>query len=196
MGVEKRETYNYFNVSRGKLRYKENGQPAEANAYTGTIVGIREKAGEYEGQPTMKIEVKLRDTDSDAFAIVQFTKEALFCLGFFARIRKVDLSKPVTIGVLASDKNDKVSFCYLKQKEYTGNPDPKKQGIIDKDKSFPAYTTVKVSGKDVNDYTKPFEEIDAIMKHINEKLAVHAPATTAAEVSATLVPTPDDDLQF
>lgn len=192
MGVEKRETYNYFNVSRGKLRYKENGQPAEAGAYTGTIVEIREKTGTFEDKPTVKIEVKMKDTNSDAFAIIQFTKEAIFCLGFFARIRKVDLSKPVTIGVLPSDKNDKISFCYLKQKGYTGNPDPKKVDIIDKDKSFPGYAIIKVSGKDVPDYTKPFEEIDAIMKHINEKLGVHAP------VAATvMLPPPDDsDLPF
>ena len=190
MGIEKRETYNYFNVSRGKLRYKENGQTSEANAYTGTIVAIREKTGEYDGQPTIKVEVKMKDTDSDAFAIIQFTKEALFCLGFFARIRKVDLSKPVTIGVVASDKNEKVSFCYLKQSCYKGNPDPNKAGIIDKDKSFPSYTTVKISGKDVSDYTAPFEEIEKIMKELTEKLAAHAGLTRTPNA---IVPDSKDD---
>lgn len=194
MGVEKRETYNYFNVSRGKLRYKENGQPAEANAYTGTIIGIREKAGEYQGQPTLKIEVKVRDTDSDTIAILQFTKEASFCLGFFARIRKVDLSKPVTIGVLGSDKNEKVSFCYLKQRGYV-NPDPKKNDIIDKDTSFPGYKTVKVSGKDVADYTEPFKVIDEIMKHMNERFATNPTAAVVKE-EEVLVPTPESDLPF
>ena len=195
MGVVNREVFNYFNVSKGKLKYKENGNDMTCNGYTGTMVGIREKAGIFENQPTLKIEVKMKDVDSDSFAIIQMTKEALFAIGFFARIRKVDISKPFTIGVLPSDKNDKISFCYIKQEGYK-NPDPKKDGIIDKDKSFPAYTTVKVSGKDVNDYTLPFAEMDAIMKHLNEKLAPVANAEKKAEELVPNTTGADDDLPF
>lgn len=193
MGVVQREDLLYLSVTCGKLKNKKKG--IEANAYEGVLVGIREREGEFEGQKTMRIEIKMKDPKTGEVALIQATKEALWALGFFARIRKVDISRPFVLGVIGSDKNEKISFCYLKQEGYK-NPDPKKDGIIDKDKSFPAYTTVKVSGKDVNDYTKPFEEIDAIMKHINEKLAVHAPANVISETSAMLPPPDDSDLPF
>ena len=191
MGVVNREDILYLSVTCGKMKNKKKG--IETSGYEGVLVGIREKAGEFEGQPTLRIEIKMRDPKTNEIAIIQATKEALWAMGFFARIRKVDISKPFMIGAIGSDKNEKISFCYIKQAGYK-NPDPKKEGIIDKDKSFPPYTTVKVSGKDVNDYTAPFAEMDAIMKHLNERLA--PVAATAAPAEPTLVPTPDDEMPF
>lgn len=195
MGVVQREEFQYFRVSKGKLKYKENGKEMTASRYSGIMVGIREKHGEYEGKPTVQIEVKMKDPETGAFAIIQMTKEAWFSLGFFARIQKVDITKPFTIGVLASKENEKMSFCFLRQEGYV-NPDPNKKGIIDADKNFPKYTTVKVSGKDVQDWTQPFAKFDEILKELDAKLAKQSPVAQPAAESPALVPTPDDDLPF
>lgn len=159
MGIVNREDILYLSVTCGKMKNKKHG--IETGGYEGTLIALRERVGEYEGQPTLKIEAKMKDNASDQIAVIQFTKEGWFALGFFARIRKIDLKKPFTIGVLQAKENEKMSFCYLKQ-----------AGIVkvEADKSFPKYTTVKVSNKDVNDWTAPFAEMDKIIKEINEKI--------------------------
>ncbi len=191
MGVVNREDILYLNVTKGKM--VNNGRGISVGGYEGTLIGIREKSGEFEGQPTLKIEVKMKDSNSDEIAIVQFTKEAWFALGFFSRIRKINLQKPFTIGVLASKENDKMSFCYLKQ-----------EGIVkvEADKSFPKYETVLVNKKNVLDWTKPFDEMDKIVKHITDTLAIHNPAPATNESDPVITANPgnkaeyDDDLPF
>ena len=154
--------------------------------YEGSILAIREKEGEFEGKKTVAIEVKMKDTKSDEIAIVQFTKKAGFALGFFSRIEKADLTKPLTIGVLPSDQNEKMSFCYLKQNNET----------IKSDKDFPKYTTMKISGEDVQDWAAPFARFDAIIKSINEKIASEKPQSEAITDDAPPVPVGDSDLPF
>lgn len=170
MGIVKREELLYLNVSKGKLVNKQKN--IEANAYEGTLVGIREREGEFEGQKTLKIELKMKDTQSDEHAIIQFTKEAYYALGFFARIRKIDLTKPFTVGTLPSEMNEKMSFCYLKQAGQTK---------IEADKSFPKPKKVTLNKKEVLDWSACFDEMDAIMKFLNEKLASNSGGTQVPE---------------
>ena len=191
MGVIKREDILYLSVTCGVMRNKK--REIETGGYHGTFLGIREKIGEYEGKPTVRIEVKMKDDKSDEICVVQFTKEGWYSLGFFARIKKIDLTKPFTIGVLKSDQNEKMSFCYLRQKE----------GVkIEADKSFPKYDIVKLSGKDVQDWTKPFAAMEETIKYLNENNPNAATVTTplAADTGKEddeKVPDPTkDDLSF
>lgn len=180
MGVVIRENILYLRVSCGKMKNKNRG--IEANGYMGTFLGIREKKGEYEGKPTCQIEMKMESTDEDGekeLAIIQFTKESWYALGFFARIKKIDLTKQFMVGVMPSDKNEKMSFCYLKQ-----------EGIdkVEADKSFPKYEIVTVGDKKIQDWTKPFAAMDEIMKYMNDSIK----PTEQKEGSPTAEGTQDD----
>lgn len=187
MGTVKREELLYLNVSKGKLVNKQKN--IEANAYEGTLVGIREREGKFEEQKTLKIELKMKDTQSDEHAIIQFTKEAFYSLGFFARIRKIDISKPFTVGVLPSEMNEKMSFCYLKQ------PPVQK---IESDKSFPKPKKVMLNKKEVLDWSACFDEMDSIMKFLNEKLSENDRILVPENVAKEAIPISktDEDLPF
>ena len=190
MGIITRENLLYLNVSCGVMKNKQLPNPV--NGYCGRFSGIREKKGEYEGKPTCKIEVRMKSTDENGMyetAVVQFTKEGWYALGFFARIRNVDIKLPFTIGVMPAKQNEKMSFCYLKQ------------DFIDKveaDKSFPKYEMVKVGDKDIQDWSKPLAAMDEIMKFLNDSIK---PTPTAqpkveddipVESTAGIVPETDD----
>lgn len=177
----------YLKVTKGRLIHKKGETIThDFGGYEGTILGIREKEGEFEGKKTTSIEIKMRDVASDEIVIVQATKKAWWCLGFFARIEKADLTKPLTIGVLPSDQNEKMSFCYLKQGGET----------IKSDNDFPKYKTLKINGEDVQDWAEPFAKFDSIIKSINEKLAANAPAKTEETLVQETSETPDDNLPF
>lgn len=188
MGGVTQENLLYLSVTKGRMVNKKKN--LDFGGYEGQMLGIRQKDGEYEGKPQVKIEVKMKDTKTGEIAVVQFTKEAWYALGFFSRIRQVNLDKPFTLGVLASEQNEKMSFCYIKQE---GHVNSKKTNTFEPDKSFPKYETITVSNKPVQDWTKPFAEMDTIIKHLSDRLAPVAQATKPAD---TLVPTPEDDLPF
>lgn len=175
----------YLKVTKGRLIHKKGETIThDFGGYEGLILGIREKEGEFEGKKTVVVEIKMKDIASDEIVIVQATKKAWWCLGFFARIEKADLTKPLTIGVLPSDQNEKMSFCYLKQSGET----------IKSDKDFPKYTTMKISGEDVQDWAAPFARFDSIIKSINEKLATNTSVKTEELVPNTS--DAPDDLPF
>lgn len=186
MGIVNRKDFLYLSVSCGKLKNKKKG--IETGGYEGFIQNIAEKDDEYEGKPVVKIEVKMKDNNSDQFAIIQFTQESWFTLGFFARIKKIDVTKPFTIGVMPSDRNEKMSFCYLKQEGITK---------VEADKEFPKPTAVKVSNKDVMDWTKPIEAMKKIISEINAKVdpIKEAAPTAEAPVVANKI-SETDDLPF
>lgn len=180
----------YLKVTCGRLIHKKGGVITHNfGGYEGTIIGIRERENEFEGKKLLNIEVKMKDTTSDEIVIIQFNKKAWFALGFFARIKKIDFTKPFTIGVLPSEQNEKMSFCYLKQLNLN----------IKKDDYFPKYATIKVSGEDVQDWTYPFEEMNETIKYISEKISpFEKTSTELAELTeAKSVPSSnEDDLPF
>lgn len=192
MGIVQRKDFLYLSVSCGKLKNKKKG--IETGGYEGYIQNIVEKEDEYEGKPVTKIEVKMKDNNSDQFAIIQWTKESWYSMGFFARIRKIDVAKPFTIGVQPSERNEKMSFCYLKQ-----------EGIVkvEADKNFPKPKVVKVSSKDVTDWTEPMEEFKKIMDELNAKIVPVPEPKSAETATAATETTPaangggeTDDLPF
>lgn len=185
MGEVQRQNFLYLNVGNGHI-YKtikdETGTKKKVpiSAYEGTLIGIKETEDEYEGQKVQKIELKIQDTDSPQIAIVKFTMEAWFSVGFFARIQKIDLAKKFTIGAFPSDKNEKISFCYLKQ-----------AGIVkvEADKDFPRPKTVELGSKKVLDWIAPLEKMRAIMAELLAKLpkeVVAADPVVAAEPASTV----------
>ena len=188
----KQEKITYLKVTCGRMISKKDGVILkDFGGYKGHFLGIREKIGEFEGQKTVAIEVKMKDTESEEIVIIQFTKKGLFAKGFFSCIRKVDLKKPFTMLVWGSDKNEKISFCGLQQDGYQYVENRK---TIEPDKSFPSYKEVVVSGEKTADWTEPLAAMDAIVKNINENMATVAPK--AAEAEAVLESTPEADLPF
>lgn len=177
MGIITREKLLYLKVSCGVMKNKQLEKPA--NGYHGTFAGIREKKGTFEGQPTCDIEVKMKSINEEGtvdVVIIQFRKEGWYSLGFFARIKNVDIKSPFTIGVMPASKNEKMSFCYLKQ-----------EGIdkVKADKTFPKYELIKVGDKDIQDWSKPLAAMDEIMKYLNESIKP-TPVAKAEEGTPTV----------
>lgn len=191
MGEVVRQNYRYLNVSRGHLKNKEKS----ISAYEGFLTEIKEEEDEYEGKKIKKIVLKIQDNTSTEIAIIKMTKEGWYTLGFFARIQKIDVSKPFTVGVLPSDQNEKISFCYLKQ-----------AGIdkVEADKDFPRPKKVLISEKEVMDWTEPFKKMAEVMAEVNAKIpkqttSVVAPdpaVTPSTEPPITTAGDPNDDLPF
>ena len=184
----------YLKVTCGRMIHKKEGVIThDFGGYEGTFLGIREKEGEFEGQKTLGIELKMKDTQSEEIAIIQFTKMALFSKGFFSCISKVDLDKPFSILVWGSDKNEKISFCGLKQEGYVYEG---KRKTIEPDKSFPSYIEIPLNGKMERDWSAPLAAMDEIIKNINESRAVKIADDTAVDAPAEAAINEKDDLPF
>lgn len=172
MGAVQQNNYLYLAVTCGKMVNKQKGM--SISGYRGTLLGIREIEDEYEGQKIVKFEVKIQDDASPEIAIIKFTAEAWYAIGFFARIQKIDPTKPLTIGVLPSDKSEKMSFCYLKQ-----------DGIakVEADKDFPRPEALDLGTKKVQNWAKPIELMRKIMAEVNAKCpqATVPPPPTSAQ---------------
>jgi hypothetical protein len=203
MGGITQERFKYLKVSGGRMINKKDGVIIDNfSGYKGLMLGIRQKDGEYQGEKTVNIEVKMRDADSDDVVIIQFTKMALFSKGFFQTIKKVDLAKPFTILTWGSDDNDKISFCGLQQPGYAyiKKQDGSMRKTIEPDPSFPNYKEIPLNGKMTKDWTEPLAAMDVILKELSDKFGTapaqqsSSPSPSAAPPSA--LPPPEDDLPF
>lgn len=191
MGEVIRQNFLYLNVGNGHI-YKtikdgDAKKKVDISAYEGMLIGIKEVEDTFEGQKVQKIELKIQDNASPQIAIVKFTMEAWYSVGFFSRIQKIDVSKPFTIGALPSDQNEKVSFCYLKQSGVKNAAGVEK---VEADKDFPRPKKVTLGSKDVLDWTLPLEKMRAIMVELLAKLPKEVAATdpvAAAETASTVV---------
>lgn len=164
MGALTGGNYLYLNVSGGKLVNKKKGMALFG--YEGTLTAIRRKEDEYEGQPVQKIELEMRDNKSDEVARISFTEESWYSQGFFARITGIDLSRPFVVGASGSDKNEKVSFCWLKQGQDT---------IKSEKGSFPG---PEKNSRGKMTYDKMLDAIDPILANLQEKLGSATVAET------------------
>lgn len=157
----------FVHVASGKMHFKENGEKKVADFLEGLVTGIKIEDDEFEGQVVRKVAVDM--VDADATYRLSFTLNAWFSVGFFARIRSVDLSKPVKIGVMQSEKNEKVSFCWIKQ----GNDK------IESNKDTPRPKKVEIgkgkSMKTVVDYS----DFEAFAEKTVEELSKKSPAPEA-----------------
>lgn len=158
MGIVEKSNNLHLNVSCGKLVNKK--KEISVMAYEGLLLGIERKDDEYEGKIIGKITCKFKDSKSDEIAYITWSEESWYSLGFFPRITKIDLSKPFIIGVSASEMNEKMSFCWIKQ-----------GGAVKADQSeFPKPQKVTVGKKEIVDWTIPLEAMEKITKRINESL--------------------------
>lgn len=164
MGVLEGGNVLFLNVSCGFLVNKK--KEISTRGYEGIFKSIAMEDNEYEGKNIPKIKVHMIDAKTHDEAVISFTAESWYAIGFFQRIDKIDLTKPFTLGVSQSDKNEKISFCWMKQ---SGNK-------IEKDETFPMPEKVNV-GKVVVTNWEPFHEITAkVMVKLNDIFHIDNPA--------------------
>jgi len=198
MGGTTQENLLYLSVTRGRMVNKKAGVIShDFNAYKGIFLGIREKQAEFENKPVLKIELKLKDSDSDEIVIIQMTKKAWGAYGLLSTIEKINLAKPFTVKVWGSEDNEKMSFLGLQQDGYKYQGQRK---TIEKDESYPKPKPVTISGEKQWDWTDVFVKMDATIKSITEKMVGQtsaAPAQGAEDTGFALhAPAGDDDLPF
>lgn len=125
MGLNERSNNIFINVANGKLVTGPKDNKKEYISYTGKLLAIEAFTDEYEGKPINKIKCTFNDGHEPANAIISFTEDSWYGVGFFSRILNCDISKPITLGVSNSEQNEKVSFCWMKQgdKKIEKHPD-------------------------------------------------------------------------
>lgn len=158
MGLQVQKDVLFLNVSCGHLVNKK--REVSSPGYEGRLVGIRRKVERYEGKDNEKVEFRM--VDGNELAIIGFTADSYFTVGFLDKIRKVDLSRPFVFGVYGSKTNEKVSYCSLTQ---DGN-----QILLDKESEIPQPVAVMVGKNKVMDYTEVFAVLDAEVARITAEL--------------------------
>jgi len=169
MGIVDSVNILFLNVSCGFLVNKK--KEISARAYEGIFKSISREVDNYEGKELGKIKVHMIDAKTHEEAVISFTAESWYAIGFFQRIDKIDLSKPFTIGVSQSDKNEKISFCWMKQ---GGNK-------IEKDELFPVPEKVNVGKTVVLNWEPVNEAADKIMERLNKLFSEVRPAPAEDE---------------
>ncbi|HQW95598.1 MAG TPA: hypothetical protein PLU58_07340 [Saprospiraceae bacterium] len=152
----------FLNVSCGKLVNKK--KEISEQAYTGVLIDITQENDEFEGKEIPKIKLKMIDNKSDDVVSISFSEESWFGTTFFQRIDQVDVSKPFTLGVLGSDKNEKVSFCYIRQGD-----------LIKKDETYPIQKKVTVGRNEIMDFSECLEMNLKIIELVKKKIAAADP---------------------
>lgn len=181
MGIGVSSNVLYLNVSSGFLKNKKKG--IETFSYTGFIKGIKRVEEEFEGKPVDKIIIIMKDDKSDENAQIKCTAESWYTATLFPRLEQIDVTKPVTIGVSGSDKeNSKASFAWVKQGGET---------IKVEKGSYPVVEKVKVGKKDVDSWEKVLENADKIIARINETIGTPSEVSTDPDAAEN-----KDDLPF
>jgi hypothetical protein len=155
MGVLESGNTLFLNVSCGFLVNKK--KEISTRGYEGILESISQETDEFEGKPIDKIKLHMRDHKTDEKAVISFTAESWYAVGFFQRIENIDLTKPFTLGVSQSEQNEKISFCWMKQ-------GGKK---IEKNAEIPVPETVTVGKKEIKDFEKFLEEAGKIIQRLN-----------------------------
>lgn len=198
MGGESSSASNltFLRVTKGKMVNKNKN--IEWDKYTGYIVGLGIKDGEYEGKPTKQVEVKMKDDKSDEIVIIQFTLAAWYAQGFFARIFKVDVSKPFTLAVSASDENEKMSFCWMRQEGQSYvNRDGKKVDAIQAHPTFPRPKQVDVgAGQTITSWADVIPSMEKVIAQVQKSIAekgikVEATVAPVSQAKAETAPEPE-----
>ena len=176
------EGYKYVSVANGKLNTKVGAEKKEFDYFEGTLLSIGTIEDTYEEKPIQKVELIMSNGDNEKIKL-KFTLEAWFSVGFFSRIGKIDLTKQFRIGAFPSEKNEKISFCYMRQGD-------KK---IEAEKSAPRPVKKQMGKKTVDDWTEFDKFADSCIAKLSKKLN----GTVAAQTGDDSIPAPtDDDLPF
>jgi predicted DNA-binding antitoxin AbrB/MazE fold protein len=174
--------YKFANVANGKMHMKVGDEKKEFDYFDGQLVGIQIIEDTYEEKPLQKVELTLANGEKEKVKL-KFTLEAWYSVGFFARIAKIDLTKQFRLGVFQSEKNEKVSFCYMKQGE-------KK---IEADKTIPRPVKKTLGKKVVDDWTDFDTFVDKMIEKLTKQLN---PAGVLTVQDDTVPPPTDSDLPF
>ena len=140
----------FFNVAHGAISNKKQSY----YSYTARLVALSLVEDKYEDQIIWKW--KLVFDDDGQKINIGFNAETWYAMGFWARATKIDFTKPFELGVSQSEKNEKISFCWIKQED----------AIVKKDDDFPRPVDVKVGGKTVKDYTPVWAEVEPRFQNI------------------------------
>lgn len=181
MGIGVSSNVLYLNVSSGFLKNKK--REIETYSYTGYLQKIEKVEEDFEGKPVEKIILFMKDDKSEENAQIKCTAESWYTATLFPRLALIDVTKPVTIGVSGSDKeNSKASFAWVKQGGET---------IKVEKGSYPVVEKIKVGKKDVDSWEKVLEYADEIISRINSTIG-----TPSGEVNDTDSVPGKDDLPF
>jgi len=157
---------DYCGLNSGEWFCKKTNE--RGRSLTGKLIKIIRKEGEYDGKPTIKCNLTLQgvnDQGEPRILIPTFNMESWYCVGFFSRIHKVDLSKPFMLGVSGGEGDSKASFCWIKQED---NPKAE-NGIIKKDPDFADATkTLDLRPVKKKFGTKEFLDYSEVLKYGNE----------------------------
>jgi hypothetical protein len=175
----------YLTVSCGFLQNKK--KEIKTRGYEGVFMSIKKEEDEFEGKKIDRIKLVMRDDTTGEDAIIQFTADSWYSVGFFSRIDKIDLSKPFTLGVGSSEQNEKISFCWMKQGGQK----------IEKDATFPTPQKVKVGKNEVVNWEPVNEAVDKIIEKISHKpVEFEKPETQPEKEEPGTSEPPDDGLPF
>lgn len=165
----------FYKVSSGKLKKQKRDENGTAlknedgsnqyellDGYEGRLLSIEKRENEFEGKKTMQVCVKMLDEESGKKAEIQFTDKTFFMQSFFSRLVNVDIEAPFIIGVMPSEQNAKMSFCYMKQ---FGKK-------IEKDASFPKADKID---ENTYDWRKVTAKVDGIISEVNAFLGYKNP---------------------
>jgi hypothetical protein len=185
MGINQGNDQLFVNVSKGLMWYGKKdseGHRKSCRAITGFVRSVAIEDDEYQGQHRDVVIVNVEDPDAagdDKKMRLKFTLMSWFGQGFASRFKRIDFSKPLTIGVSGAEGgNEKVSFCWMKQ---SGETIP-----ADKE-NWPMPQKVKVNGKETTDWGPMAERFKALLAEYKAK----PPAVTGAAPTGK-----DDDLPF
>lgn len=187
MGILENGNLLFLNVSCGWLVNKK--KEISTRGYEGLFKSIAREVDTFEGKNLDKIKIHMTDHKTGDEAVISFTAESWYAIGFFQRIEKIDLLKPFIIGVSQSDKNEKISFCWMKQNGKA----------IEKNTAFVLPEKVKVGKADVINWEPVNEIVDRIIEKLND---IGLPPTQEQQSASSkpqqqqLSEMPEDDLPF
>jgi len=178
---------NYCKVKLGQWVCEKLNK--SSNCLTGKITKVIRRDGHYEDKPTISVNVTLEGfADGEPLILIpSFNMESSYSVGFFMRIHKIDLSKPMDLGASHDDKYGKANFCWMRQSENSLSEDGNK---IKKDTALEYLRPTKKTFGTTNvyDYSKLVKYADAWIKKLNNP---------SAPVQEEQPPPPgDDDLPF
>ena len=148
----------YANVRRGRLSVKRGDKTYEYPYFQGKLVDVRIVKDSYEDNEYEKVLMTMEDNER---IIVAFRLEGWYSQGFFSRFRKINKDHQFTLGVMPSEQNDKMSFCWVKQ----GGQ------VIKKDDNFPKPERHEFKGHKVTDWSKFVTAVKEMLQEENIKVS-------------------------
>jgi hypothetical protein len=172
---------DYLKVAEGVFKHKNKaGETDTGQYYDGKIVAIARRPAEYEGNVWEEVLVTMEDATDEKMPRVQiqFNLESWYSVTFFARLKAVLGAPRVRVGVYRSEKNEKISFAYMRLFGENGSPIK-----VEADKDFPRPKKVTVGTKELSDYGDVIKAADALIVQAN----AHGPSPAVDEADVPWV---------